>query len=438
MDRPTGGSIIGHPKSWFVVICSAAAIGLLAASAAPASFPGRNGDIAVVNVPDPATADQDLYAISPNGKHRTQLTDSPEDDSFPAYSGDGEKIVFSRSPPGEPNSGQIWIMNADGSGERQLTAGPPAAADHDPVLSPNGKRIAFTRITSSEEGPAEQLWIMNADGGDQTQVTFPGAAGQHAHGASFSPDGRQLAFSHFDPATGYHDVSLINVDGTGQHALTAASASHDAYQPDFAPSGGRVVFDFYDQSQDDLWVVNVDGSGLAQLTSGTTDLDLSPAFSPDGRRVAFERDAPGFTVANIFTVSSTGLDQSPAGLTSNSAPIQDFEPAWQALNPPACRLTGKRRSASFKRVEVRVSCKRENAVATIGGFGRNPSFALATAKLKLAAGASKRVGLTISKRDRVALDEAVDKGRTPKAKIAATFKDDLGQTSRDSLDVRIR
>jgi hypothetical protein len=198
------------------------------------------------------------------------------------------------------------------------------------------------------------------------------------------------------------------------------------------------VFDFYDQSQDDLWVVNVDGSGLAQLTSGTTDLDLSPAFSPDGRRVAFERDAPGLTVANIFTVSSTGLDQSPAGLTANSAPAQDFEPAWQALNPPACRLTGKRRSTSFKRVEVRVSCKRENAVATIDGFGRSPRFALATTKLKLAAGASKRVGLRISKRDRAALDEALDKGRTAKAKIAATFKDDLGQTSRDSLDVRIR
>ena len=411
---------------------------MLAANTALASFPGKNGDIAVVNVPDPTSADQDLYAIGPNGKHRTQLTDSPEDDSFPAYSGDGEKIVFSRSPVGDPNSGQIWIMNADGSGERQLTAGPPATADHDPVLSPNGKRIVFTRITGSAEGPREQLWIMNADGSDQTQVTFPGASGEHAHGATFSPDGRQVAFSHFDPATGHHDVSLINVDGTGQRSLTTASATHDAYQPDFAPSGRRVVFDFYDQSQDDLWVVNVDGSGLAQLTSGTTDWDLSPAFSPDGNRVAFERDAPGFTVANIFTVSSTGLDQNPTGLTSNSAPVQDFEPAWQALNPPACRLTGKRRSASAKRVEVTVSCKRENAVATVEGSGRNPRFALATVKTKLAAGASKRVELRISGRDRATLANALDKGRTPKAKIAATFKDDLGQTSRDSLDVRIR
>ena len=228
------------------------------------------------------------------------------------------------------------------------------------------------------------------------------------------------------------------MDGTGQHALTTASATHDAYQPDFAPSGRRVVFDFYDQTQDDLWVVNVDGSGLAQVTSGTADLDLSPTFSPDGRRVAFERDAPGFTVANIFTVSSTGLDQSPAGLTSNSAPAQDFEPAWQALNRrrAGSRASADRRPPSASRSGSHASARTRWPPSTASGGTRRS--ALATAKLKLAAGASKHVKLTISKRDRAALDEALDKGRTPKARIAATFKDDLGQTSRDSLDVRIR
>jgi Tol biopolymer transport system component len=425
---------MGHPKLWLVVICSAMIIGALVADTALASFPGENGDIAVVSLRDPSNGSQDLDAISPTGRHRMRLTDSPEDDSFPAYSGDGERIVFSRSPVGEPNSGQIWIMNADGSGQRQLTPGPPATADHDPVLSPNGKLIVFTRIT----GSAEQLWIMRADGSDQHEVTFPGQSGEHAHGASFSPDGRYVAFSHFDPATGYHDVSVISVDGTGERALTAASASHDAYQPDFAPNGKRVVFDFYDQSQDDLWVVNLDGSGLSQLTSGADDLDLSPAFSPDGSRVAFERDAPGFTVANIFTASSTGLDQGVTGLTSNVAPAQTFQPAWQALNPPACKLAGTSTSTSSKRVEIKVSCQNENALAIVKGYARKPRLRLPTVRTKVAAHESKRAVLTIPGRYRAALEDALDRGRRPKVKITARFKDDLGQASKDSLGVRLR
>jgi hypothetical protein len=423
---------MGRAKFWLVVICSAAIISVLVSgSTALASFPGKNGDIAVVSLRDPSKGSQDLFAISPIGRHRMHLTDSPEDDSFPAYSGDGERIVFSRSPVGEPNSGQIWIMNADGSGERQLTFG---TYDHDPVLSPNGKRIVFTRIT----GSAEQLWIMRADGSGQRELTFPGQSGEHAHGASFSPDGKYVAFSHFDPATGYHDVSVIGVDGTGERALTAASATHDAYQPDFAPNGKRVVFDFYDQSQDDLWVVNLDGSGLSQLTSSANDLDLSPAFSPDGSRVAFERDAPGFTVANIFTGSSTGLDQGVTGLTSNVAPAQAFEPGWQALNAPACELAGTGGSTSSKRVEIKISCQNENALAIVKGYARKPRLRLPTVKAKVAARESKRTVLRIPGRYRAALENALDRGRTPEAMITARFKDDLGEASKDSLSLRLR
>jgi hypothetical protein len=420
-----------------VVICSAVAIGVLLTGTALASFPGKNGDIAVASLRDPSAGNQDLFAISPLGGHRMHLTDSPEDDSFPAYSGDGERIVFSRSPVGEPNSGQIWIMNADGTGERQLTPGPPATYDHDPVLSPNGKRIVFTRITVSGESAAEQLWIMQADGSDQRQLTFPAQFGEHAHGASFSPEGKSVAFSHFDPATGYHDVSLIDVSGTGERSLTTASPTHDAYQPDFAPDGKRIVFDFYDQSQDDLWVVNVDGSGLAQLTSGANDLDLSPAFSPDGSRVAFERDAPGFTVANIFLGSSTGLDQGVNGLTSNVAPGQAIEPAWQALNPPACKLAATSASTVPRRIEVKVSCQNENALAILKGDARKPRLRLPAVKARVAAGESRRVALTIPGRYRAALERALDHGRSPKATITARLKDDLGDASADSLIVSL-
>ena len=65
----------------------------------PAAFPGANGQIAVVHLSGAPGSSQDLFAIDPTGQNRTPLTSTPEDDAFPSYSADGERIVFSRGPP---------------------------------------------------------------------------------------------------------------------------------------------------------------------------------------------------------------------------------------------------------------------------------------------------------------------------------------------------
>jgi WD40-like Beta Propeller Repeat len=430
--------------AWGAFACAIAAA-VLPAGNAFATAPGKNGDIAFVHQAA-SGAETNLFAFEPTGQNRVELTNTPEDDSFPYYSGDGERIVFSRSPVGDPNAGRIWVMNHDGSGQTQLTSGP----DHDPTFSPDGTRIAFTRITGAPEGPAEQLWIMNADGTEQTQLTFPGPNGDHAHGASFSPDGRRIAFSHFDGAAGYHDVAVINVDGTGHVALTTASAATDAYQPDFSPDGRRIVFDRYNQIQDDLFVVNADGSGETQLTSGASDLDLSPMFSPNGSRVVFERDDPGFTVANLTLVDSVGVNQDVTPVTANLPPVQDFEPAWQPLNPPSCSLDGRTTSSSVKRLKLRVTCANENARVTVRGSGKAPDvghraiaakatkFKIRAVTVRVAAGASKKVKLKISTEAQKALKAALKAGKSAKAKITARAKDDLGQASKDSLKVKFQ
>ena len=269
-----------------------------------------------------------------SGPARTRLTKSAGDDAFPNYSADGERIVFSRSVAGGAGAGQVWVMNQDGSGKKQLTHGSPTAES--PTFSPDGKRIAFTR----DDGSSTQLWTMKADGTDQTQLTFAGPNGDHVHGPTFSPDGRLIAFSHFDGAVGYHDISVIKPNGSGQVALTTPSAASDDFQPDYAPNGKRIVFDRFNQTQDDLFVMRADGSHQKALTSGASDLDLSPAFAPNGAKVAFERDNAAFTVADVVLVNSRGLNQNVTPLTTNSVPVQDFEPGWQPLNPPSCKVRG--------------------------------------------------------------------------------------------------
>jgi Tol biopolymer transport system component len=438
--------IMSRPSICIVAACVAVAATLLMAGGAFAAFPGSNGQIAAVHLSGAPGSSQDIFAFGPGGGQRVQLTDTADDDAFPSYSADGERIVFSRGPAGSEGNGEIWVMNADGSGQTRLTSGPAAANDHDPVISPDDKRIAFTREVSGQN----QIWVMNADGSNQTQITFTNGAGDRGSGPVFSPDGSKIIFVQFDGAVGCHAIAAMNPDGSGQTALTTPSAGFDTFQPDVSPDGRRIVFDRYDQSQDDLWIMNADGSGQAALTSGSNYWDLSPAFAPDGEKVAFERNAPGFTVANIFTVDPTGVDQNPTPLTSNAAPVQDFEPGWQPLNPPSCELGGKASSKSIKRIRVRVKCVNENATVTVRGSGKAPwarrsAVAAKTRKFKLPAvtvkvkrGVRKTIKLKVSAKGQRALKQALQTGRKGKAKIVATSTDDLGQRSKDSRKVKFK
>jgi Tol biopolymer transport system component len=438
--------VMSRPSIYVVATCLVVAATLLMAGSAFAAFPGSNGQIAAVHLSGAPGSNQDIFAFGPGGEQRIQLTDTADDDAFPSYSADGERIVFSRGPDGSEGNGEIWVMNADGSGQTRLTSGPAAANDHDPVISPDGKRIAFTREVSGQN----QIWVMNANGSNQTQITFTNGAGDRGSGPVFSPDGSKIIFVMFDGAVGYHAIAVMNPDGSGQTALTTPSAGFDAFQPDVSPDGQRIVFDRFDQSQDDLWIMNADGSGQAALTSGSNYWDLSPAFAPDGDKVVFERNAPGFTVANIFTVDPTGVDQNPTPLTSNAAPVQDFEPGWQPLNPPSCELGGKASSKSIKRIRVRVKCVNENATVTVRGSGKAPwarrsAVAAKTRKFKLPAvtvkvkrGVRKTIKLKVSKKGRRALKKALQTGKKGTAKIVATSTDDLGQRSKDSRKVKFK
>lgn len=429
-----------------VLSCGALAAGLLMAAGASAAFPGTNGKIAFVNWTGAPGSSLDIVAFDATGQNRVQLTNSPEDDAFPSYSADGERIVFSRGAVGDLGEGQIWVMSQDGTGQTQLTNPPVGTEDHDPAFSPDGTRIVFTH----EDNTGNQIWIMNADGSGQTQLTFAGPSADRGSGPVFSPNGQRIVFVHFNGAVGYHDIAMMNPDGSGQTNLTTPSASTDDYQPDFSPNGQRVVFDRYNQTQDDLFVMNADGSGQTALTDSTSDLDLSPAFAPDGTKVAFERDDAGFTVANITLVDSAGLNQNITPLTSNAPPVQDFEPGWQPLNPPSCNLSGKKTSKSVKRLRFTITCENENATVTARGNGKAPKapkavLASKATKFKIPAvtvhtsvGAPTKIKLKVSKKGQKALKEAAKAGKKAKAKITATATDDLGQTSKDSLKVQFK
>jgi len=141
------------------------------------------------------------------------------DAAFPGHNG---KIVFSR--PGE-----IWMINADGSGQTRLIDN-PLTANPDPTFSADGRRIAFA---SQRDGNYE-IYVMNADGSDQTRLTTSPVSDDQP---AFSPDGRKIAFRSY--RNGNADLYLLNTDGTrssksGSRRIPASTRSRPS--PPTAPA----------------------------------------------------------------------------------------------------------------------------------------------------------------------------------------------------------
>lgn len=128
---------------------------------------------------DPNFSNQaEIFLLNPDGTGLLQLTSNTEEERGPAWSPDGSRIVFMCRIGGGMADFEICVMNADGTGLMQLTDN--STFDGTPTFSPDLKQIMFHRTVGVPGGGNQQLFIMNADGTQQTQLTF---------GTRTTPDG---------------------------------------------------------------------------------------------------------------------------------------------------------------------------------------------------------------------------------------------------------
>ena len=135
-----------------------AAIQLVAAPAALATFPARNGLIAFYSN---TTAGAQIFTVQPNGRDLRQITHVAGDATPPDWSPDGRRIAFELDTA---DTGQVALMNADGSD--LVTVPTPGVLAGDPSFTPDGRRLVFTTFDGQTGGVAS----MNLDGSDRRFV----------------------------------------------------------------------------------------------------------------------------------------------------------------------------------------------------------------------------------------------------------------------------
>jgi Tol biopolymer transport system component len=165
---------------------------------------------------------RDIYLVNSDGTGLVNITFSFNGNDFsrPYFRPDGERIVFHGSPDGEEGN-DIFVINPDGSGRARLTS---TGNEFIPQFSPDGSRILFN---SNRDGNWE-VYVMNADGSDETNLSLNPA---NDNDGTFSPDGNRIFFIS-DRASGIAQVHMMNADGTNQSRVT--NEENSAYSPSIA------------------------------------------------------------------------------------------------------------------------------------------------------------------------------------------------------------
>lgn len=225
----------------------------------------------------PKAPEGGLFAVK--DRHLNQLTEDPGD-SEPSFSADGHTIAFVRD-------GDVYSMRADGSGQRQLTAG--AELDSRPLMAPNGRYVLFQRQTAA--GQPRDLYTVKVSGGTAHAIA---SSANDEHEASFSPDGRTIAFVRTTASSlggSTDDVYTVLPSGAKVRRLTR-TASIDEFAPNML--NGTVVYSRGENSEGpsayaDVFRMDLKGQHVKKVIAGAGSAYVEDVTA-NGRTILFRRD----------------------------------------------------------------------------------------------------------------------------------------------------
>ena len=206
----------------------------------------------------------DIFSANRDGSNLKQLTDAPGYDAEASYSPDGKRIVFCSLRNAYPKS-----------------------------------QLSSKDLKQLEVDPAYfgEIYIMNADGSDQIQLTdSPGYDG----GPFFTPDGQHIVWRHFTPDGSEADIYTMRTDGSSVRRLTDFDSM--SWAPYFHSSGAYVIFASNKLGFSNFELYLVDGRGRHEPVRVTTTdgFDGLPVFSPDGSRLCWTSNRNSQEVSQLY------------------------------------------------------------------------------------------------------------------------------------------
>jgi Tol biopolymer transport system component len=266
-----------------------------------------------------------------------------------AYPGVNGKIAYLAlatdvsDPPAEHV--QVFTASSNGGSPQQLTHDDTGNADH-PVFSPDGSKIAYVNSGG-------HIVVMDANGSNPVDLT-PGDHADVTYGwPTWSPDGTKLAVEYRNQAdaTPEYDISVISstVPGNTVTKLTAGTGE-DSTKPAWSPDGTKIAFDRQQSaaiSTQQVWLMSSTGSNPHAITNLDQDA-LAPAWSPDAKKILFNSydlnlyttdpgaASPGQTqLTNTLTFADRNADFSPDGtkiVEEGTSPSGNTYPNIYVLN----------------------------------------------------------------------------------------------------------
>lgn len=224
---------------------------------------------------------EEIYIMDVTGKHQRRLTRYPYADHSPSFSPDGKKIVYvSMRPTSGTNTdwnSEICVMDTDGRNQRRLTD--HSARDGHPAFSPDGQQIVFE---SDRDGGCE-IYVMDADGKNIKRLTNNKFTDKDP---SWSPDGKNIVFRSRRKGDEGFRIYIMDANGENQVRLTENSIA-DNY-PSFSPDKRYIVFSRVEKDKEKgivaekIYIMEASGKNVRRLTGsrGIISTDSNPSWQP--------------------------------------------------------------------------------------------------------------------------------------------------------------
>jgi tol-pal system beta propeller repeat protein TolB len=240
-----------------------------------------------------------ICIMNADGSGQTQITNLQATAFYASLSPDGETIYFSSRDSG---NFEIYSILVNGKQLELLTKG--LGALYAPELSPDGQQIIFTKGSSG-------IWVMNPNGKARRAITD-----QNDIDPTWSPDGSMIAFA--SSRQGKRQLFIMNADGSNIRQVT--NLNDMGGRSTWSADGKKLAFYAGPAGDHNIYTINIDGTGLAQLTQGGDN--LGPSWSPDGNWIAFTSFRDGNN--EIYIMHPDGTN--PMRLTNNLT--SEWQPRW--------------------------------------------------------------------------------------------------------------